>query len=124
MGLSWLRRSSGFTLVEVLVAMVILSVALLALAGMMVTTTKTNALGNRLTEASVFAQAKLEELRAMGWDNIKEGVETDQVDGSTGINYTRKWSIDQKESLKTITLFVDWKDPMDHSIKFISVLSR
>jgi prepilin-type N-terminal cleavage/methylation domain-containing protein len=118
------RRSNGFTLVEILVAMVILSVCLLALAGLMVTTTKTNALGNRLTEASVFAQAKLEELRAMGWDNIKEGVDTDQVDGSTGINYTRKWSIDKKETLKTITLFVDWKDPMDHSIKFVSVLSQ
>jgi prepilin-type N-terminal cleavage/methylation domain-containing protein len=124
MGLNWSRGASGFTLVEVLVAMVILSVCLLALAGLMATTTRTNALGNRLTEASVFAQAKLEELRAMGWDNIKEGVEADRVDGSTGINYTRKWSIDQQESLKTITLFVDWQDPMDHSLKFVSILSQ
>ena len=118
------RHAVGFTLIEVLVATVILSVCLLALGGLMVTTTKTNSFGNHLTEASVFGQGKLEELRAMGWEKIKEGIETDEVSGSTGINYIRKWSVDTKGSLKTITVSINWKDPIDHSIKFVSILSQ
>jgi prepilin-type N-terminal cleavage/methylation domain-containing protein len=117
-------HAGGFTFIEILVAMVILSVSLLALAGLMATTTKTNSFGNHLTEASVFGQAKLEELRAMGWENIKEGTNTDQVSGSTGINYRREWSISTKENLKTITISINWKDPMDHSIKFVSIISQ
>ena len=115
-------RASGFTLIEVMVAMVILSVALLALASLTVITIKTNSYGSHLTEASVFAQDKLEELRATRWENISEGIDTDQVSGSSGIDYTRKWSVNREESLKTINISIDWKDRVDHSIELVSVL--
>ena len=117
-------RAGGFTLIEVMIAMVILSVALLALASLTVITTKTNSYGGNLTEASVFAQDKLEELRATRWENITEGIDSDQVSGSTGIDYIRKWSVNRKESLKTITISINWKDRIDHSIELISVLSQ
>jgi len=104
--------------------MVILSVSLLALADLMVITTKTNSYGNYLTEACIFAQDKLEELRATRWENITEGTNSDQVSGSTGIDYIRKWSVNRKESLKTITISINWKDRIDHSIELISVLSQ
>ena len=117
-------HADGFTLIEVLIAMVILSVSLLALAGLMVTTTKSNSYGNHLTEASIFARDKLEELRAIRWENITEGINTEQRSGSTGIDYTRKWDVNTKGSLKTITVSISWKDRVDHSIKLISVLSE
>ena len=41
-----LPRSNGFTLIEVLIALVILSVSLLALAGLMATTTRNNSSGS------------------------------------------------------------------------------
>jgi len=117
-------KANGFTLIEILIAMVILSVSLLALADLMVITTKTNSYGNYLTEASIFGQDKLEELRATRWENITEGINSDQVSGSTGIDYIRRWSVNRKESLKTITISINWKDWIDHSIELIFVLSQ
>ncbi len=119
-----LSKSKGFTLLEVLVALIILSFALLALAGLMVTTTKNNAVGNYVTEAATFAQDKLEELRALKWENLIDGNNTDQRGGSTGINYTRNWNVNTSGSLKTITIDVNWNDRTAHSIKLVSVLSQ
>jgi type IV pilus assembly protein PilV len=122
--LKYLIKSPGFTLIEILVALVILSVSLLALAGLMITTTKNNAFGGRMTEAATFAQDKLEELRAIRWENISEGVNTDQKSGSTGINYTRDWNVATTGSLKTITITIGWQDKANHSIRLTSVLSQ
>jgi prepilin-type N-terminal cleavage/methylation domain-containing protein len=119
-----LLKPKGFTLLEVLVALVILSFALLALAGLMVTTTKNNASGNYVTEAATFAQDKLEELRAVKWENLIDGDNTDQQGGSTGINYTRNWNVKTNGSLKTITISLNWNDRTAHSIKLVSVLSQ
>ena len=122
--MKYLIKSPGFTLIEVLVALVILSVSLLALAGLMITTTKNNSFGGRMTEAATFAQDKLEELRAIRWEDISEGVNTDQKSGSTGINYTRDWNVATTGSLKTITITIGWQDKANHSIRLTSVLSQ
>ncbi len=107
-----------------LVALVILSVSLLALAGLMVTTTKNNAFGSNMTEAATFAQDKLEELRAIKWEDLKDGKYTDGQSGSTGIAYTRSWEVKTTDSLKTITIEVKWNDRTNHSITLVSVLSQ
>jgi prepilin-type N-terminal cleavage/methylation domain-containing protein len=122
--LKYLTKSDGFTLIEILVALIILSVSLLALAGLMVTTTKNNSFGGHMTEAATFAQDKLEELRAIRWENISEGGSTDQKGGSTGINYTRNWNVATSGVLKTITISINWQDRTNHSIRLISVLSQ
>jgi len=56
---------NGFTLLEVLMATVILSVGLLALASMTVTVIRGNARANQVTIATTLAQEKIEELRGM-----------------------------------------------------------
>jgi type IV pilus assembly protein PilV len=122
--LKYLTKSDGFTLIEILVALIILSVSLLALAGLMVTTTKNNSFGGHMTEAATFAQDKLEELRAIRWENISEGLNTDQQNGSTGINYTRDWNVATNGVLKTITISINWQDRTNHSIRLTSVLSQ
>ncbi|MCG6981022.1 MAG: type IV pilus modification protein PilV [Deltaproteobacteria bacterium] len=55
----------GFTLVEVLVAILLLTVGLLALAKMQTGAVASNAFGNQLTQATFLAQDKLEELRLL-----------------------------------------------------------
>jgi prepilin-type N-terminal cleavage/methylation domain-containing protein len=122
--LNSLRKINGFTLIEVLVALIILSFSLLALAGLMVTTTKNNSFGSHMTEAATFAQDKLEELRAIRWDNINDGANADQKSGSTGINYIRNWNVATNGVLKTITISINWQDRTNHSIKVTSVLSQ
>ena len=119
-----LRKSSGFTLIEILVALVIFSISVLAFAGLTVTATKTGAYGGRMTEAVTFAQDKLEELKANSWEKIVSG--GDQETGPTGISYTRKWKVLEKETrnLKTVSITIDWNDRVDHSISLFTVISQ
>jgi len=63
---SWGKhRQSGFSMVEVLVAILLLTVGLLALAKMQTQAVASNNFGNQLTEATFLAQDKLEELRLL-----------------------------------------------------------
>jgi prepilin-type N-terminal cleavage/methylation domain-containing protein len=63
---SWGKHSqSGFSMVEVLVAILLLTVGLLALATMQTQAVASNNYGNKLTEATFLAQDKLEELRLL-----------------------------------------------------------
>jgi len=115
-------KSKGFTLIEILIALVILSISLLGLAGLMVKTTNNNSYGAHITEAVTFAQDKLEELKATQWDNILQG--GDNIIGCTGINFTRNWDIGTNGNLKTITIKINWNDRIDHSISLLSVISQ
>jgi type IV pilus modification protein PilV len=63
---SWGRHcQSGFSMVEVMVAILLLTVGLLALAKMQTQAVASNNYGNQLTEATFLAQDKLEELRLL-----------------------------------------------------------
>jgi len=125
--LSSSTQSKGFTLLEVLITLVILSVALLGLAGLMATTVRNNAYGETITEATTMAQDKLEEFKATLWTNLlptTSGPRTDQRTSSTGINFTRAWTIVANGSIKTITITVSWTDRINHLITILSVLSQ
>lgn len=120
-------KQNGFSLLEVLITLVILSVSLLALAALMVTTTRNNAFGGNITEAATFAQDKLEEFRAAQWDLLvptTSGPRTDQKQGSTGVSYIRSWDLAESGDIKTVTISVTWNNRIDHSIRLISVVSR
>ena len=59
----------GFTIIEVLIAVVILTVALVALAEMMAITLRMQMLGRNETNAARLAQAKLDELVGVSQNN-------------------------------------------------------
>jgi prepilin-type N-terminal cleavage/methylation domain-containing protein len=123
-------KSKGFSLIEMLIALVILSISLLALAGLMVTTTKNNSFGSHMTEAATFAQDKLEELRVTRWTNIVSG--NDTVQGSTGIQYNRSWNVSTlpnpnpppNDLQKTANILIRWYDGINRSITILSVISN
>jgi len=118
-----LTRSKGFSLIEVMIALFILAIALLALAGLMVTTTKNNSFGGHMTEAATFAQDKLEQLRASPWAGIIAGADT-QV-GATGISYARSWTVDANPTgdQRWVTVTINWTDPTAKSTHRINVRS-
>ena len=115
-------KSDGFSLIEILIALVILSISLLALAGLMATTTRNTSFGGHITEAATFAQDRLEELRVTPWANILTG--TDTRTGSTGIIYTRNCNVVQSGNLKTVTITISWNDRINHSFSLISAISE
>jgi type IV pilus assembly protein PilV len=121
-------ESKGFSLIEMLIALVILAISLLALAGLMATTTRNNSFGGHMTEAATFAQDKLEELKAIPWANIVGG--TDTKSGSTGITYARTWNVSTllnpvpppNDLLKAVTITVNWNDGTSRSINIFSAI--
>jgi len=126
------KGSKGFTLIEILVALVILSICLLGLAGMMAKTTRNNSWGGHLTEAATLAQDKLEQLRAtpFGMILLNQTI-TDPVKpvGSTGIAYTRSWVAvpniaAPNNTLDVITITVTWTDTTSHSISMVSAIPQ
>jgi type IV pilus assembly protein PilV len=113
------KISKGFSLVEVLVALVILSISLLALAGLMVQSTKNSSWGSHMTEAATLAQDRLEALRAVRpQTDIPEGMNNDQVTAASGILYTRTWTVTTNAAgtLRTITISITWSDSVPHTL--------
>ena len=130
-----LKRSKGFTLIEVMVALVILAISLLALAGLMVTTTKNNSFGGHMTEAATFAQDKLEQLRAAPWTGIVSGSDpvpvTTAIPGApgTGISYARNWIVadNPNGTQRWVTITMNWTDPTrktNHAFTLRAVVSQ
>jgi len=125
-------RSGGFSLIEVLVSLVILSISLLALAGLMNLTTSNNSFGGLLTEAATFAQDKLEELKVTSWENIISGNDPNPISGSTGFPFNRTWTVNlgpnspapPHDNEKRVTVTVQWNDRTDRIIHISTMMSR
>jgi hypothetical protein len=89
---------------------------------LMVSTTKNNSFGGHMTEASTFAQDKVEELKVSTWGNVVSNA--DERIGSTGIKYTRTWTVrdNTNGTQRWVTITVNWNDRTSHSISFLSVI--
>ena len=97
------RGEGGFTLIEVLIAMAILTIGLLAVATMQVSAIHGNKMGNEISRATFLAQDKLEELKTS--TNI-----TSEPGGSdqTGI-FNRSWQIGPSgTNSRSVTVTVSW----------------
>lgn len=122
-----LKRSKGFSLIEVVIALFILAICLLALAGLMVTTARNTSFGGHMTEAAIFAQDKLEQLRGAPWTGIIAGADT--ALGATGISYARSWTVtaNPTNDQRGVTVTMNWTDPTknsNHTIIVRSVISQ
>ena len=120
------RKPTGFTLIEVLIALVILAVCLLGVAGLMATTTRNNSDGSRMTEAVTLIQGKLEELKATSPARIANNglnvVVPDPVSNVIrGTTYTRSWMVvPDVNNTYRITVTVSWIDKTSHSISIVT----
>ena len=64
------RKSSGFTLIEIMIALSLLGIGLLSLAAMQLTAMQYGTRGRHLTKAAAVAEARMEELTRRTWVNL------------------------------------------------------
>ena len=115
-----IENNKGFTLIEVLVAMVILSVGLLGTAALITGIINSNKLSNRITNATTLAQDKMEEIKRDGYSNAanearaflpfpddKYEREVTVVDASPAAN------------MRTVTVTVYWESSKSVSLQTI-----
>ncbi len=110
--------SAGFTLIEVLVAICLLSVALLSMVSLTAMVVKGNAYSKVRTTATTLAKDKLEELKNSTYLNLEGTDGTDYATSTgavqtsaSGAYYTRVWDIaanDPADNVKTVTITVSW----------------
>ena len=103
---------SGFTMIEVMIAIVVLSVGLLGIASMQLTAVKDNAGANRLTESATLAQDKIEELMGLPFNDpdLQDGT---YQDPPTPAGYTIEWDVENntpQPNTTLITVTVTWAE--------------
>jgi prepilin-type N-terminal cleavage/methylation domain-containing protein len=116
--------SGGFTFIEVLQAMVIASIGLLALSSLTMATISANAKARRITTAATFGEAKMEDLRRTPYAAIAEG--SDEVTQAP-VTYSRAWTVCTScpvDGAKQVTLTVRWEDRGTQTVKLETVIAR
>ena len=120
------RNNSGFTLIEVLVAMVILSVGLLGTAALITGIINSNKLSNRISTATVLAQDKIEEIKRVGYAAADAEAVPDPYGGVNFPLYKRITDVVAgypAAGMKTITVTVYW-DSDTHSVELKTILAK
>ena len=110
-----LKEQNGFSLIELLIAMSVLAIGMLAAASMQYSAVRNNTQGNVSTQASMLAKAQLEMLKNqdIGSAVLAPGDYNDPAsidgNGNPGGIYNRTWRIDPLgAAARRIRVTVEW----------------
>lgn len=135
------KNQKGFSLIEVMISMGLLSIGLLAVLSLQVSSTKFNTNGNITTIANMLTQKRIEEVsiarindstsilsKETGEENpiIEENVDCDGNESTSGIFRRQTWITTDPDSvsLKRIKVSVSWtRNGSPKSVTY-SVLTR
>lgn len=102
-------NSSGFTLIEVLIAAVILTFGMLAMGTFLGSLVNKNSGNERKTIATLLAQDKIEDLRTTALTGDLTASTTTETITNTGAgDFTMTTTIDDSSNPNQITVLVDW----------------
>jgi len=104
-------KEKGFTLVEVLIAVMVLAVAFLAMYQMQAMAVRGNETGNQVTIATMLAQDKMEEIRNTAYDNV---ISINFPAENYGMvpnypQFRREVTVTESGRMKTVRVSVLWK---------------
>ena len=107
------KRSEGFTLLEVMIALVILSVGLLGLAALQLVAVRSNSFSSEMTYATMIAQQQAEVLKNLAYTdgNLTSGSHA-AMGSSKGVQYTVTWNVTDDvpaTNMKSVNVTVEWQ---------------
>ena len=109
-----LTTETGFTLIEVLVAMTILSVGLLAIATMQISAIQTTGGAKSISKGVMWAEDRMEMLSSLAYtEALIADTGTDIDDPSPPSGFDISWTVDDENpqpNCKLITITVRWNE--------------
>ncbi|MCF8127286.1 MAG: prepilin-type N-terminal cleavage/methylation domain-containing protein [Deltaproteobacteria bacterium] len=123
------KGGDGFTLLEVLVAMVILAVGLLGMASLSIGIIKGNEFSKEISSATTCAREKLEDVEQLGFANTPTAntTVTETYNSITQYPEYRRETITTVDTpatdMKTITITVYW-DNDNHQVQLKTFLAK
>ncbi len=128
-----LKNKQGFTMVEFLIAAVILSFGLLALINLQLTSIRGNSDSKEMTRAIFLAENRMEQLKNTPFASLVIGTTQDTNNpmngqGQSGGIFSRSWTIQNHAGssfMKQITVIVNWTlKGQSHNATYQTVVSR
>jgi prepilin-type N-terminal cleavage/methylation domain-containing protein len=106
-------REDGLTMVELMIAIAVLAIGVLAVMAMQLSTSHNNTAGNTYTQANMLAMSQLEILKSRDVSFLVPGSYSEaqplNADGEPGGIYTRRWTItDIGTNARELTVTVEW----------------
>ena len=111
---SYANNEKGFSLLEVLISIVVLSIGLLGVANMQVVAIRINDNANQMTQATTITQDKVEELMALPFNAAALADATPPGEFTTSneakpTGYTVQWQVDDNaDGTKTVNVNTTW----------------
>jgi type IV pilus modification protein PilV len=123
------QKDKGFTLIEILIAVLVLAIGMLGLAKLQGVTLLNSAESRMQTHALNFAQDKIEELRNYVHEATYDAYASDAVGTDVvGANatFTRTWTITDNAGYKQIAVLVEWTgiDGTDYDVRLTSHIAE
>jgi prepilin-type N-terminal cleavage/methylation domain-containing protein len=110
-----IKKDNGFSLIELLIAMSVMALGMLAAASLQYSAVRNNTTGNTSTQATMLAKATLEMLKSQDIDSaalaVGDYADSTRVDasGNPGGIYNRNWRIDPLGATsRRISVKVEW----------------
>jgi prepilin-type N-terminal cleavage/methylation domain-containing protein len=100
-----IRNDEGYTLIEILIAIAILSIGLLAVATMQISSIRVNDTARRMTRRATIAQDRLEYIMSLKYTHavLTSGSHTD---GSAPSGYSISWTVSTGGALPPLTKLI------------------
>jgi type IV pilus assembly protein PilV len=121
-----MRPEEGFTLIEIMITLVIMSIGLIALSGLQINAIRGNVFSKRLTTAVSIGQEKLEQIKNTSYANIQSESST-QINKSN-INFTRQVIVTNNTNpanTKTVKVTVTWtQGSKSYTVPISTLLSQ
>ena len=119
-------ENSGFTLIEIMITLVILSLCILALGGLQVNAIRGNALSKLMTKAVFIAEEKVEQIKNTSYTNIQS--ESPQQVIKSSMNFTRQVTVTNNSPLpntRTVNVTVTWQEgSKSYTVPLLTVVSQ
>ena len=116
---------AGFTLVESMLTLAIMSVGLLALAGLQITALRGNDLSRRRTTAVSIAEQRLEQLKNTPYTNIQAEAASEVT--ASNLHFTRQVTVTNGPlpNTKSVSVLVSWQDQSQtHTLPLATIIGQ